>query len=396
MSPSFQFILIVCTFAALSCKGQTQYDKPSAKPQVKVGGGCEGCELMFEGMPGKMSPVSYSPGWNGAGQKLTVTGTVYQIDGRTPAANVIVYYWQTDSKGTYPQRAGMNRSAVRHGYIRGWIKTGSDGKYTINTIRPAPYPNRDIPAHIHLSIKEPGIANEYYTDDLEFDDDKLLLPYSKRYPFQNRGGSGILRVLLKGGVQIAEHDIVLGLNIANYPKQINNLSGLNIGEDQPSFTPFHAYGPDKGSQTCPVCKYGRFHGIVYFVGNKPDWTDIKRWLAYLERESEKRRIYLKAYFVYGNDQNYNKSGRQKELEKIGQELRIKQTALTCVPSFSDRESEIYLNKINPTVNNTFIVFKHSRIVDKYVNLEATEKNFNRISETLDRTTGEYFELKGVD
>lgn len=76
-----------------------------------------------------------------------------------------------------------------------------------------------MPAHIHLSIKEPDIENEYYTDEINFDDDKLLIPYSRKNKFENRGGSGIVRVLLKDSLQIAEHDIVLGLNIPNYPKK---------------------------------------------------------------------------------------------------------------------------------------------------------------------------------
>src|SRR5690606_32888330 len=117
--------------------------------------------------------------------------------------------------------------------------TDINGKYTIRTIRPAPYPNDVIPAHIHLSIKEPDIDNEYYTDEINFDDDKFLIPHFKKYPQENRGGSGVVRVLLKDSLQIAEHDIVLGLNILNYPKRtkFSIRSGLNIGEDQPSFIP---------------------------------------------------------------------------------------------------------------------------------------------------------------
>ena len=53
------------------------------------------------------------------------------------------------------------------------------GKYTIRTIRPSPYPNDILPAHIHLSIKEPDVAHEYYTDEINFDDDKLLIPHFK-------------------------------------------------------------------------------------------------------------------------------------------------------------------------------------------------------------------------
>src|SRR5690606_32387063 len=102
--------------------------------------------------------------------------------------------------------------------------------YTIKTIRPAPYPDDVIPAHIHLAIREPDIPNEYYTDEINFDDDKLLIAHFKKYRQENRGGSGVVRVLLKDSLQIAEHDIVLGLNIPNYPKTVSTAvqSGLNI------------------------------------------------------------------------------------------------------------------------------------------------------------------------
>lgn len=263
------------------------------------------------------------------------------------------------------------------------------------TIRPAPYPNDVNPAHIHLLVKEPEIEKEYYVDDIIFDDDPLVIPYLKKHPQENRGGSGILRILIQDGIQIAEHDIILGLNIPNYPqKAVESIrSGLNIGEDQPSFIPYHAFGPDQGSRTCPVCKYGRYHGIIYFVGNHPDWREIKAWLKFLEQESEKRKKYLKVYFVYGNVKDYDKNERQSELEKLGIELGIKNTALTFVPSFADKETEAHLNKINPEVENTFIIYKHRSIVDKYINLKPTQENFEILSNSLDQTRA-FFELDG--
>jgi protocatechuate 3,4-dioxygenase beta subunit len=290
-------VMFVCAFL-ISCNGQTN-QKTIAQSIKTVGGGCDGCELMYIGMPKEIHSFDTSPGWNEKGQKLIVTGTVFHLDGKTPAKDIIMYYWQTDNYGTYSPKAGMDERTKRHDHLRGWVKTDVNGNYTIKTIRPAPYPNDVMPAHIHLSIKEPDLDNEYYTDEINFDDDKLLIPHFKKYPQENRGGSGIVRVLLKDSLQIAEHNIVLGLNIPNYPKKANTdqQSGLSIGQDQPSFTPFHAFGPDKGTQTCPVCKYGRYHGIIYFVGNKPDWTAIKTWLQFLERESEKRKKYLKVYFV---------------------------------------------------------------------------------------------------
>ncbi len=378
------------------CNGQKK-TTPTAinqsAPNKLVGGGCDGCELMFEGMPENILPVDTSAGWAEKGQPLLITGKVLKLDGKTPASNTILYYWQTDNNGYYSPKVGMDEKAKRHGHIRGWIKTDEKGNYSLYTIRPAPYPKEQIPAHIHIAIKEPTIKNEYYIDELVFDDDRLLTGL-KRKALENRGGSGILRLLISGGLQIAAHNIILGLNIPNYPStnDTGKQSGLQIGEDCPSFMPFHAFGPDKGTSTCPVCKYGRFHGIIYFAGNHPDWADIKKWLTFLDQESITRSNHLKAYFVYGNENEYSKEARQKELEKIGNELHLKNMALTFVPSMADIDSEVYLNKIDPEVENTLVVFKNRTIIDKFINCKATASNFKIISSTLDKTAGNYFNL----
>jgi protocatechuate 3,4-dioxygenase beta subunit len=389
----FFVILFSCL---ISCKAQTKdTNNPSEGNGNRViGGPFENAEFMYIGMPDKINSVDTSAGWTQKGQKLLITGTIFKLDGKTPAPNVILYYYHTDINGYYPNKEGLDPRVVRHGYIRGWVKSDEDGKYSIYTVRPAPYPNSDMPAHIHPAIKEPDIDKEYYIDEFVFDDDKLLTG-EKRKAMENRGGSGILRLLISGDLQIAEHNIVLGLNIPNYPETIKTekQSGLQIGEDQPSFIPFHAWGPDKGTRTCPVCKYGRYHGIVYFVGNKPNSDNIKKWLTFLEQESVSRSKYLKAYFVYGNENGYNKETRTKELENIGVGLNLKNVALTFVPSMTDTESEVNLNKINPDVENTFIIYRHRSIMDKFIDLKPTAENFQKVSNTLDKTKGDYFDLQ---
>jgi protocatechuate 3,4-dioxygenase beta subunit len=390
------FIVLINILA--SCQGQPKPGSNSNKKSASsakqvVGNGCEGCELMYVGMPKEISSESTSAGWAEGEHKLIITGKVFQLDGKTPAPNVIVYYWHTDEKGIYAKGSSTPAEQTEHGRLRGWIKSDENGNYKIKTSRPAAYPTQDIPQHIHLSIKEPAISIEYYAD-LYFDDDPLYLKHKKKYGKADRAGTELLRVVNDGKTQIAEHNVVLGLNIPNYPT--NNIpavqSGLNIGEDQPSFIPYHAFGPDKGTRTCPVCKYGRYHGVVYFVGNNPNWGEMKNWLKYLDDESISREKYLKAYFVYGNSNDYNKQQRETELEKIGTELGLKKIALTFVPSFTDTESEANLNKINAEVENTFIVYRHRTIVDKFINLKPTEENFKKISAALDRTKSVYFDL----
>lgn len=381
-----------------SCNGQTKQTTSNSGRGIEnsgiVGGPFENGEFLYIGMPENINSVDTSAGWTQNGQKFLITGTIYKLDGKTPAPNVILYYYHTDINGVYANKQGLDRRVVRHGYIRGWVKSDVNGKYAIYTVRPASYPNSNIEAHIHPAIKEPNIDKEYYIDEFVFDDDKLLTG-EKRKRLENRGGSGILRVLKQGDLQIAEHNIILGLNIPNYPEKITTevQSGLQIGEDQPSFIPFHAFGPDKGSRACPVCKYGRYHGIVYFVGNNPNWEDIKKWLLFLDQQSIARSKYLKAYFVYGNDKDYSKSKRQKEMEDIGIELNLKNIALTFVPSFSDTESEANLNKINPAVENTFILYRNRSIIDKFINLKPTEENFKLLAAELDTNKGNYFDLE---
>lgn len=393
------WFLLLISGLITSCNAQNNESSLSGGNKQSVGGAFENSGFTYYGIPKSVSSTDTSPAWNLNGQKILVAGVVYQIDGKTPAADVLLYYYQTDTEGKYLHKANESRSmppnelGQTHGYIRGWVKTDKEGKYYIYTVRPGAYPTNDEPAHIHVTVKEPNDINEYYIDDLVFDDDKILNT-ERRKKMENRGGSGVLRLVKKDGLHIGERNIILGLNIPNYPKKPSNEinSGKNIGEDIISFIPFHAWGPDKGSRTCPICKYGWYHGILYFVGSSPDWNEIKLWLAFLESESKKREKHLKVYFVYGSEKSYSKSDREKELAKLGKELQLEKVALTFVPSFSDSESEIDLNKINQEVENTFIIFKRSRIVDKYINLKANQDNYNLISDRLDQKINEYFDL----
>jgi protocatechuate 3,4-dioxygenase beta subunit len=60
---------------------------------------------------------------------------------------------------------------------------------------------------------------------------------------------------------------------------------------------------------------------------------------------------------------------------------------------SDTESEVNLNKINPNVENTFVIYRHRSIIDKYIDLKPTEENYKIVKATLDKTKNEYFNLQ---
>ncbi|WP_435353621.1 intradiol ring-cleavage dioxygenase [Emticicia sp. SJ17W-69] len=182
--------------------------------QKNVGGNCENCELIFAGMPKNLSWQTSIANENEAGERLEISGTIYKKDGKTPAVGIILYVYHTDAKGEYTPSA-TQENARKHGHLRAWIKTDTDGRYKFYTIRPAAYPNRKFAAHIHPIIKEPN-KNEYWIDEYHFDDDSLLTE-QERANFQNRGGSGIIKLSKnEKGVWIGKRDIILGKNIPNY------------------------------------------------------------------------------------------------------------------------------------------------------------------------------------
>lgn len=214
----FLFLLLIT-----ACQSQTQPAPLEDHPPVVlrssgiVGGPFENADFDLIGMPEAIASSDTSPGWNQPGQKLLVHGTIYHNDRQTPAPGVLLYYYHTDIHGVYASREELDPRVVRHGYIRGWVKSDEEGHYALYTVRPAPYPNTDMPAHIHPSIREPDIGNAYYIDEFVFDDDPLLTP-EKRADLPDRGGSGILTLVPRGdGLQGAQHDIILGMNIPGYP-----------------------------------------------------------------------------------------------------------------------------------------------------------------------------------
>ena len=142
------------------------------------------------------------------GERLIVRGTVYRPNGVTPAAGVILYAYHTNAKGVYPRKGNESGNARRHGYLRGWMKTDSAGRYEFRTIRPAAYPGGTNPQHIHVTVREPG-KPEYWIDEFHFADDPLLTP-GQRAHLRNRGGSGIIQPSRgRGGILEAVRNITL-------------------------------------------------------------------------------------------------------------------------------------------------------------------------------------------
>jgi hypothetical protein len=54
------------------------------------------------------------------------------------------------------------------------MRTGADGRYELDTIRPAGYADADLPAHIHVEIESPAPPSPVLITEIQFDDDPRL------------------------------------------------------------------------------------------------------------------------------------------------------------------------------------------------------------------------------
>lgn len=154
---------------------------------------CEGCEAIYEHSFDDLKWQTTIPDENEPGEPMVISGIVYQTDGSTPAPGVIVYVYHTNTNGEYAKRGDETGWARRHGYLRGWMKTDAAGRYQFRSIRPAAYSNRTSPAHIHISIKEPG-RQEYWIDSYNFEGDALLTE-EVLAGREQRGGSGVIALV---------------------------------------------------------------------------------------------------------------------------------------------------------------------------------------------------------
>lgn len=168
---------------------------------------CEGCEGALERPPGSLGARAAIAPADEPGQRLRIEGTVYRIDGVTPAPGIVIYAYQTDAKGLYSRGTPGTEASRRHGLLRGWLRTGADGRYSFDTVKPGPYPREDVPAHIHLTVLEPG-RPPYWIDDIVFAGE---IGVTDRYrgERENRGGNGIIVLARAKGLLIARRDILL-------------------------------------------------------------------------------------------------------------------------------------------------------------------------------------------
>ncbi|MDQ3124471.1 MAG: intradiol ring-cleavage dioxygenase [Pseudomonadota bacterium] len=169
---------------------------------------CEGCEASEERAAGGLPSRLAIAGPAEPGERMVLSGRVLAAEDATAVEGVVIYAHQTNAEGLYADGGPETLWSRRHGRLRGWVRSDAEGRYAFDTIKPAPYPDMTLPAHIHLYIKEPG-RRPYYIDDVVFEGE-FGVTAAYRARSELRGGDGVVRLgRTAQGVWIADRDIRL-------------------------------------------------------------------------------------------------------------------------------------------------------------------------------------------
>jgi protocatechuate 3,4-dioxygenase beta subunit len=164
-----QFIgLVALSLAASRFDAEEPFD--SLPPGAWRHARNNGLVMIRRPAPSELSSRTQIVGKDEPGQPLIVSGAVVAPDGKTPAAGVTVYAYNTDAKGYY----GQNQTEFPP-RLYGWMKTDAHGHFELRTILPGQYPGMRVPAHIHFSLWGAGYPLQW-VDELRFEGDPYITP----------------------------------------------------------------------------------------------------------------------------------------------------------------------------------------------------------------------------
>lgn len=154
-------------------------------------------------------------------------------------------------------------------------------------------------------------------------------------------------------------------------------SGLAVGAGAPAFDPYHISGKAKGTNTCPMCKYGaKTDGLMVWIND--DLKNYEKMLSFLEAQYlTKNPNNWKTFIVFMNPKRENESLLKQKLVEYTKKLDLKNVAFTFISSPTDAETAgVY--EINPKVQNTIFAYKKRIITKIFINFDTDTENFSSL------------------
>jgi protocatechuate 3,4-dioxygenase beta subunit len=199
--------LLFCLIFVLSFN-TTISAQESANTSMEIPLNYKNRNALYDYYEKQLNNVDTVPDYTSKLNKIKISGTIYQSDGKTPAKDVILFIHQPNEDGDYILKRDASRK--RYVYHRAWIKTDTDGKYTFYTFIPGKYDRSKELKQIHRTIKEPG-KEAYELVSFFFDDDPLLPELT--LACRARAVGSMLRLQKQDSMYVATRDIKLPKSI---------------------------------------------------------------------------------------------------------------------------------------------------------------------------------------
>lgn len=167
-------------------------------------------------------------------------------------------------------------------------------------------------------------------------------------------------------------------------------SGVEVGEYMAAYEPHHVSGPDRGTEVCPVCKYGKLPAVqVWLNGERPE--SIKKIADLLDSRVAKSKRQFKAFLAFMVDDAAPARTLADGTMVATTSAKVKElytdtypnVAMTYLPKQGDAQ-DAYKVSLSDQVTNTIFVYKDMKLVKKFVNFVPDERGLADFKKALNQ------------
>jgi len=164
-------------------------------------------------------------------------------------------------------------------------------------------------------------------------------------------------------------------------------SGPGVGDMVSAFEPTHVTGPDAGTNTCPVCKYGNTPAVQVWV-NGDKLENVSKIADTLESAIKMQgSAKLKGFIVFIKPKNESKDMVEGQLKMIASKCHLKNVGLVYVDGPKSEPIETYNINTNSSVKNTVLVYHNRKVNANFVNLQGDDSGIMSLKSAMMKACG---------
>ncbi|HEY3998239.1 MAG TPA: hypothetical protein VGO93_05200 [Candidatus Xenobia bacterium] len=157
-------------------------------------------------------------------------------------------------------------------------------------------------------------------------------------------------------------------------------SGVEVGGRLSSYGPKHLTGPDKGTNTCPVCRYGLLPSVQVWVNT--DKAENVVALAAALHQAVQLHGGLQAHGgLHAFITVLRPQAQFAEVESLASQANYHDVAIMWLDPCSKSVSDYQIN-MSKEVANTVFVSSENRVRHKFVNLVADAKGLAALQSAI--------------